>query len=114
MSESDGGECKGKQRIILGTQYASRVSEQCPIRGKISLEIIKDLYQMSTDLLKLFIQRNGCFPNKIVFYRDGRQSLFFDNIHPLHSGVDDGHFQKVLDNEIRALQNACRGKDDRD
>jgi len=24
-------------------------------------------------------------------------------------GVDDGHFQKVLDNEIRALQNACKG-----
>ncbi|CAF4038008.1 unnamed protein product [Rotaria sp. Silwood2] len=76
------------------TQYASRVGEQYPARGKISLEIIKDLYQMSTDLLKLFAQRNGCFPNKIVFYRDG---------------VDDGHFQKVLDNEIRALQNACKG-----
>lgn len=25
-------------------------------------------------------------------------------------GVDDGHFQKVLDNELRALQNACKGK----
>ncbi|CAF1402264.1 unnamed protein product [Adineta steineri] len=75
------------------TQYASRVGEQYPARGKISLEIIKDLYQMSTDLLKLFAQRNHCFPNKIVFYRDG---------------VDDGHFQKVLDNEIRALQNACK------
>jgi hypothetical protein len=24
------------------------------------------------------------------------------------SGVDDGHFQKVLDDEVRALQNACR------
>ena len=23
-------------------------------------------------------------------------------------GVDDGHFQKVLDDEVRALQNACR------
>ncbi|CAF3625397.1 unnamed protein product [Adineta steineri] len=75
------------------TQYASRVSEQYPARGRISLEIIKDLYQMATDLLKLFAQKNGCFPNKIVFYRDG---------------VDDGHFQKVLDNEVRALQNACK------
>ncbi|UJR37628.1 hypothetical protein I4U23_030325 [Adineta vaga] len=75
------------------TQYASRVSEQYPARGRISLEIIKDLYQMVTDLLKLFAQKNGCFPNKIVFYRDG---------------VDDGHFQKVLDNEVRALQNACK------
>ncbi|CAF3647379.1 unnamed protein product [Rotaria sordida] len=75
------------------TQYASRVSEQYPARGRISLEIIKDLYQMATDLLKLFAQKNGCFPNKIVFYRDG---------------VDDGHFQKVLDNELRALHNACK------
>ena len=25
-------------------------------------------------------------------------------------GVDDGHFQKVLDNEVRALQNACKGQ----
>ncbi len=57
---------------ILGTQYASRVSEQFPARGRISLEIIKDLYQMATDLLKLFAQKNGCFPNKIVFYRDGK------------------------------------------
>jgi hypothetical protein len=31
---------------------------------------------MSTDLLKLFAQRNGCFPNKIVFYRDGKKFYF--------------------------------------
>lgn len=61
-------------RDIVGTQYASRVSEQYPPRGRISLEIIKDLYQMATDLLKLFAQKNGCFPNKIVFYRDGKLS----------------------------------------
>lgn len=48
------------------------MSEQYPARGRISLEIIKDLYQMATDLLKLFAQKNGCFPNKIVFYRDGK------------------------------------------
>jgi len=75
------------------TQYASRLSEQYATRGRVSLEIIKDLYQMATDLLKLFAQRNGFLPNKIVFYRDG---------------VDDGHFQKVLDNEVRALKNACK------
>ncbi len=63
------------EKNVLGTQYASRVSEQYPARGKISLEIIKDLYQMSTDLLKLFAQRNGCFPNKIVFYRDGKRLI---------------------------------------
>ena len=48
------------------------MGEQYPAKGKVSLEIIKDLYLMSTDLLKLFAQRNGCFPNKIVFYRDGK------------------------------------------
>jgi hypothetical protein len=67
---------------------------------------------MATDLLKLFAQRNGCFPNKIVFYRDGKTfyyliELFYFFMYQL--GVDDGHFQKVLDNEIRALQNACKG-----
>jgi hypothetical protein len=67
-------ENRKKETIVLGTQYASRVSEQYPARGKISLEIIKDLYQMSTDLLKLFGQRNGYFPNKIVFYRDGKRT----------------------------------------
>ncbi len=68
---------------------------------------------MATDLLKLFAQKNGCFPNKIVFYRDGK--LFqFDELINLEFffclGVDDGHFQKVLDNEVRALQNACKGQ----
>jgi hypothetical protein len=69
--------------MSLGTQYASRVSEQFPARGKISLEIIKDLYQMSTDLLKLFAQRNGCFPNKIVFYRDGKKFVLLNSIFNL-------------------------------
>ena len=31
---------------------------------------------MATDLLKLFAQKNGCFPNKIVFYRDGKLVSF--------------------------------------
>ena len=70
---------------------------------------------MATDLLKLFAQKNGCFPNKIVFYRDGTVFNFYGifNLYLagffLFSGVDDGHFQKVLDNELRALQNACKG-----
>jgi len=33
--------------------------------------------------------------------------IFFFYVSRL--GVDDGHFQKVLDNEIRALENACKG-----
>lgn len=66
---------------------------------------------MATDLLKLFAQKNGCFPNKIVFYRDGKYSFEKKYIdHHFDLGVDDGHFQKVLDNEVRALQNACKGE----
>jgi eukaryotic translation initiation factor 2C len=66
---------------------------------------------MSTDLLKLFAQRNGCFPNKIIFYRDGKRFYYLIklfNFYVSRLGVDDGHFQKVLDNEIRALENACK------
>lgn len=70
---------------------------------------------MATDLLKLFAQKNGCFPNKIVFYRDGKQSFEKKYVdRSFHLGVDDGHFQKVLDNEVRALQNACKGENSND
>ncbi|CAF1109966.1 unnamed protein product [Didymodactylos carnosus] len=85
--------CVVGSRDSTSTQYASRMTEQYPPKGRISLEIIMDLFNMSTDLLKLFASSNGCLPNKIVFYRDG---------------VDDGSYQKVMDNEIRALKNACK------
>jgi hypothetical protein len=60
------------------------------------LEIIKELETMVADLLRVF-QRTcgGRLPNKIVFYRDG---------------VDEGQYQKVLDNEVTKIKNACRSE----
>ncbi|CAF3792637.1 unnamed protein product [Rotaria socialis] len=75
------------------TQYAGRVVQQyCP-KGKISVEIIKDLHIYVRELLHEFSHHNTHLPNKLVFYR---------------AGVDDGSFQKVLDNEVRAIQRACK------
>lgn len=51
---------------------------------------------MVIDLLKVFAHSCGDrLPNRIVFYRDG---------------VDDGQFQKVLDNEVKKIKDACQGK----
>jgi eukaryotic translation initiation factor 2C len=75
------------------TQYICRSSEQRPVNNKkYSLEVIKDFQSMTRDLLHVFIQKNKQYPTKIVVYRDG---------------VDEGHFQKLLDNEVQALKNAC-------
>jgi len=50
---------------------------------------------MVIDLLQVFAKSCGNrLPNKIVFYRDG---------------VDEGQYQKVLDNEVMKIKNACRG-----
>lgn len=50
---------------------------------------------MVEELLKLFSKNCGNrLPTKIVFYRDG---------------VDDGQYQKVLDNEVKRIKDACRG-----
>jgi len=49
---------------------------------------------MVRDLLQIFA--DGCgkrLPNKIIFYRDG---------------VDEGQYQKVLDQEVTKIKNACR------
>lgn len=60
------------------------------------MEIIKDLDKMVVELLKLFARSCGNrLPNKIVFYRDG---------------VDDGQYQKVLDNEVAKMKQAFRSK----
>ena len=51
---------------------------------------------MVTDLLRVF--EKGCgnrLPTKIVFFRDG---------------VDEGQYQKVLDNEVMQIKRACRGQ----
>jgi hypothetical protein len=80
--------------IFQGTQYSGRVIQQYSPKGKIALEIIKDLHIYVGELLREFSKHNSCLPNKLVFYR---------------AGVDDGSFQKVLDNEVRAIQRACQG-----
>lgn len=52
------------------------------------------------------------FPIKLSFIEMvKRLSVRFLNDHSIcvMLGVDDGHFQKVLDHEIRALENACKG-----
>ncbi|CAF4389259.1 unnamed protein product, partial [Rotaria sordida] len=49
---------------------------------------------MVIDLLQVFADSCGDrLPNKIVFYRDG---------------VDEGQYQKVLDNEVNKIKHACR------
>ena len=67
-----------------------RIIQQYSPKGKIALEIIKDLH-----IYVQFSHQNSRLPNKLVFYR---------------SGVDDGAFQKVLDNEVKAIQRACQGR----
>jgi eukaryotic translation initiation factor 2C len=60
------------------------------------VEIIKELDIMVADLLRVFANAcGGRLPNKLVFYRDG---------------VDDGQYQKVLDNEVTKIKSACRSK----
>jgi len=59
------------------------------------LEIIKDLQVYVRELIREFSNFNSHLPNKLVFYR---------------AGVDDGAFQKVIDNESRAIQRTCQGK----
>ncbi|CAF2681440.1 unnamed protein product [Rotaria sp. Silwood2] len=81
-------------RDLTNSLYAARLCEQYPKKGRCSLEIIKELDTMVIDLLRVFA--NSCgdrLPNKIVFYRDG---------------VDEGQYQKVLDNEVNKIKNACR------
>ena len=83
-----------RNSIIVGTQYSGRVVQQYSPKGKISVEIIKDLHIYVGDLIRKFSEHNSRLPNKLVFYR---------------AGVDDGAFQKVLDNEVQAIKQACRG-----
>ncbi|CAF1310401.1 unnamed protein product, partial [Adineta ricciae] len=81
-------------RDATNSLYAARLCEQYPKKGRCSVEIIKELGSMVTQLLQLFADAHGgCLPNKIVFYRDG---------------VDDGQYQKVLDYEVTQIKNVCR------
>ncbi|CAF1131852.1 unnamed protein product [Rotaria sordida] len=79
-------------RDSTSTQYASRLVKQFSPKGKITLEIVKDLHMPVGELLHEFFNYNSYLPNKLVFYR---------------AGIDNGSFQKVLDHELRAIKRAC-------
>ena len=84
-------------QLVYSIKYISlSVVVEFPNKGRCSVEIIKELESMVADLLRVF--QRGCggrLPNKIVFYRDG---------------VDDGQYQKVLDNEVTKIKKACRSE----
>ncbi|CAF4025256.1 unnamed protein product [Rotaria sp. Silwood2] len=81
-------------RDLTNSLYAARICEQYPKKGRCSIEIIKELDTMVIDLLRVFADSCGDrLPNKIVFYRDG---------------VDEGHYQKVLNHEVNKIKSACR------
>ncbi|KAJ6641425.1 Protein argonaute-2, partial [Pseudolycoriella hygida] len=57
------------------------------------LEIIQDFKEICKNHLKIFKQKNGAFPEKILYYRDG---------------VSEGQFDEVMAVEKRAMSEACR------
>jgi hypothetical protein len=59
----------------LCSTSAVRVCKQWPRSGKCAIEAIVDLQQMVTELLEYYREWNNRLPNKIVFYRDGKQTL---------------------------------------
>lgn len=73
-----------------------RASRQWPNKGKQSEEAILLLKNMMTDLLNAFKEKNkNALPEHIFFYRDG---------------VDDGQFERVLNEEVTALREAFKSK----
>ena len=81
--------------IVFDLIKITVVSIEYPKKGRCSIEIIKDLDKMVEDLLRVFGGTCKMLPNKIIFYRDG---------------VDEGHFEKVLGNEVTKIKEACRSK----
>ncbi|CAF3736218.1 unnamed protein product [Rotaria sp. Silwood1] len=72
------------------SHYAACLCEQYPEKNRCSIEVIKDMDKMVIELLQVFARSCGnTLPNRIVFYRDG---------------IDDGQFQKVLDNEVSKIK----------
>lgn len=61
--------------------------------GKLSQEIIRNMENISQQILKTFADVNGRPPNRIVVYRDG---------------VSEGQFQHALDYEVSGIQRACQ------
>ncbi|CAF0827744.1 unnamed protein product [Rotaria sp. Silwood1] len=61
--------------------------------GKIAFAFIKTLHIYIGNLIRVFSNHNSHLPNKLIFYS---------------IGPDDESFQKVLDNELQAIQRACQ------
>ncbi len=89
--------------VSVNVGYSSFITDiyllviiEYPKKGRCSVEIIKELDTMVADLLKVFARTcGGRLPNKLIFYRDG---------------VDEGQYQKVLDNEVNKIKLACQSK----
>ncbi|CAF1053357.1 unnamed protein product [Rotaria sordida] len=60
---------------------------------KVSLKFINELHIYVRQLLCEFSNYNSCLPNKLVLYR---------------AGVDDGSSEKILNNELPAIRQACQ------
>ncbi|KAI8092854.1 Piwi domain-containing protein [Halteromyces radiatus] len=71
--------------------YASRYASTVRVQANRT-EVIADLANMVKELLKVFYQRSGLKPQRILFYRDG---------------VSEGQFDQVLKNEVSAIHGAC-------
>uniref|UniRef100_A0A0K8VP39 Protein argonaute-2 n=5 Tax=Bactrocera latifrons TaxID=174628 RepID=A0A0K8VP39_BACLA len=56
-------------------------------------EEIDDMQSISRHHLKVYFQKNNCYPNNIIYYRDG---------------VSDGQFKKVNKFEVSAIRAVCK------
>jgi len=73
--------------------------------------MIIGMKEMVEQLLEYNRQMNQRLPTKIIFYRDGKLTLFFLKIFLRNNlGIDDGQFRKILDNEIPAIRQAFNSK----
>ncbi|CAL8098018.1 unnamed protein product [Calicophoron daubneyi] len=77
-------------------RYAAVVRRQATTEtgNKTTREIIDNLQSMVSELIKANARRNvGRLPTKLIFYRDG---------------VSEGQFENVLNEEVAAMQRACK------
>ena len=74
------------------SSYGARLYAQRSPRGQ-AYEMIHDLDKMVLSLLETYYQKNGVYPHRIIFYRDG---------------VSEGQFQLVLRHEINKIREACQ------
>jgi eukaryotic translation initiation factor 2C len=65
----------------LCSTSAVRICKQWPRNGKCAIEAVVDLQQMVTELLEYYREANDRLPNKIVFYRDGKQEILCIEIY---------------------------------